>query len=320
MRTTSIEIEKLARGAYAFAQLAPVDGYDWVSHDGERWLVDKEPPWLPGQALEFVQPVLGSRHKGDPGLHRDFARLPETEEDIKRFANEHGRLWGTVGHLDVSGEIRPEAAKPRESFSEWRIEIRAMAQLINLWDLAHKGDDEGLREFVEWRRDPTRVHVDGEPFASEGLPMKCTPPKPRRNLAAAKEGEFPIRPKLIKTWEYGDRLNPIRYFVTSKVNQRLEGHLNAAVMPFSGSVDGGEILFFPDTLLGALYLLFALEITNHGFTKICPQCDGIFRTTNRRRDYCSDACKKAGWEPRRGRAKGVASRVKPGEPAAGDET
>ncbi len=302
VRTTSMEIEKLARGAFAALGLVPKEGYRWVTEDGERWLKEVSASWITPQEYEFARPAFRKSYREDPGLHRHFAKLKETEDDIERFANKYGRLWGPVGSLAALGDIRPCAVKPRESLSEWSREIRNMARLLRLWDQVRNNDSEGLRQTVTWRRGPTRVYVENEIFASEGLPVKRTPLKPSRNLVAPAEGEEPLRPKLIGTWEYGDRMNPGRFYVAAKVNEKLKGHVSPVVVPFAGPSPDGEVLFFSDSLLDALYALFALEITNFGYTRTCYRCGGEFRTTNSRKYYCSEACKKADWE-NRGRRK-----------------
>ena len=303
VRTTSIDIEKLARGAFAALELVPKEGYHWVTEEGQRWLKEGSASWIHPQEYEFARPAFRKSYREDPGLHRHFAKLKETEEEIERFANKYGRLWGPVGSLEALGDVRPCAVKPRESLSEWSREIRDMAHLLGLWDQVRDEDGEGLRQTVTWRRGPTRVYVQNEIFASEGLPLERTRLKSSRNLVAPAEGEEPLRPKLIGTWKYGDRISPGRFYVASKVNEKLKGHVSPVVVPFAGSSQDGEVLFFPDSLFGALYALFALEITNFGYTRICPRCGGQFRTTNRRKYYCSEACKKADWESKGRRRK-----------------
>jgi hypothetical protein len=317
VRTTSIEIEKLARGAFAALGLVPAEGYRWITEEGERWLQEGQSAWHHPQLYEFARPALRKSYREDPGLHRYFAKLKETEDDIERFANKYGRLWGPMGSLEALGEIRPRAIKSRESLGEWSSEIREMARLLRLWDQARIGDNEGLRAAVTWRQGPRRVYVEKEIFASEGLSPERTPLKPSRNLVAPAEGEEPLRPRLIEAWEYGDLVRPARFYVAARVNETLLGHVSPAVVPFAGPSEDGQVLFFPDSLHGALYALFALEITNYGFTRTCHRCSGEFRTTNRKKFYCSDACKKADWE-NKGRRRKVPSSNAEGEPATAD--
>ena len=63
--------------------------------------------------------------------------------------------------------------------------------------------------------------------------------------------------ELLERWEYGDSVEPVRYYLHREVNRQLKNHASPAVLPYRKS----EIYFFPDCLRGALYTLFMLELS-----------------------------------------------------------
>ena len=95
---------------------------------------------------------------------------------------------------------------------------------------------------------------------------------------------------VLQRWRYGDVLEPMRYYVHKKVNDRLSGHVSPAVLPFLG----GKIRLFPDSLLSALYLRFAFDLSSGGgYSReaTCQFCKQVFAQTRRDMKYCSKSCR-----------------------------
>ncbi|HET8628553.1 MAG TPA: hypothetical protein VFL91_14120, partial [Thermomicrobiales bacterium] len=90
---------------------------------------------------------------------------------------------------------------------------------------------------------------------------------------------------------------------------RLRGHVNATLLPPTCS-----LYFQPDSLLTALYALFALEISGESRPEPrCKECGRAITEGRADRQYCSPLCKTRWTErhrPRRHRGAGVGAAVR----------
>ncbi len=88
-------------------------------------------------------------------------------------------------------------------------------------------------------------------------------------------------------------LTPVR----REVNKRMRGHVNPVVLP--PDVDEGyRIVFRPDSLLAALYVLLALEIAaaserSDASPKVCAYCGDVFTPSRRDQKYCKPSHRSA---------------------------
>jgi hypothetical protein len=99
---------------------------------------------------------------------------------------------------------------------------------------------------------------------------------------------------LESVWKFGDAIEPARYLVYCRINDRLAGHVNPMIMAYRG----GELLLFPDSLLTALYVLFALEVSGRArYPEIqCAGCGTTFTPSHGSQRYCVPACRKWHWD------------------------
>ena len=87
----------------------------------------------------------------------------------------------------------------------------------------------------------------------------------------------------------GDPVEPPRYVVHREVNMRLRGHVAPQLMPFRGD----EIYVWPDSLLAATYVLFALEVTGRsGPWCTCKGCGDPYPRTHGSQRYCTPEFQK----------------------------
>ena len=96
---------------------------------------------------------------------------------------------------------------------------------------------------------------------------------------------------LLERWRHGDPVEPARYFVHREVNRRLKGHVSPAVLPFRK----GEIFFFPDCLLSAVYTQFMLELSGRNRPAVlCARlgCGRYFEPAHGRQRYCDKPCQQ----------------------------
>ena len=238
-------------------------------------------------------------------LHRRFAAVTPTENGIIRFAGRYGLLGDGItlsypppSHLFIG-----------ESLGYWRQQIAQMGVLVALWDLVERRASDDLSTYVRWYRDPVRVTLEfvfGEGTLHRELTRRAwreqASPKTvwdgsgvdvsaAASQTIANEQFGRDDQDLLAHWSFGDPIGPARYFVHQRVNQRMKGHVSPAVLPFRR----GDVFFFPDSLLGALYVHFALELSGGARRRaVCarPGCSRYFLRNHGNRLYCSEQCSK----------------------------
>ena len=323
-----IAFANMTRGPFAGLLRVAVDGYRWddslvpsifgagaqrdredgqlksnpftydVANDKGPWLVEAVPSGVPRDVRQYA-PL------GVPGLHRRFAGLSRTRKAILRFANRYGRL----GHGVMLQEQHPASLFTGESFGFWDRQIVEMGLLLALWDLVEAEDRQMLSTFVRWQSDPRMVSLQlvfGEGRLHSEITRRIWRDlsSPRQveeeagvrldratSAVIAAEHLGPDSQALLANWAYGDEVEPVRYYVHREINQLMRGHVSPGVLPFRG----GDIYFFPDCLLSALYVHFALEVSGRPRPQIaCKGCGRYFRPSHGRR-YCNERCRKLTW-------------------------
>jgi len=106
----------------------------------------------------------------------------------------------------------------------------------------------------------------------------------------AHEG-IPSEKEIVTLLRKGD-INPARYHLLNKLEEQLEGHVN----PRFNLFNTGQILMEPDRLLSALYVSFALEVSEQMGPKVMCQCGcGRDFFPGKGRKYYDERCKKRDW-------------------------
>ena len=89
------------------------------------------------------------------GLFRTFASTAPTKSGVLGFANEYG-LLGTEQYLDPHPHDVPnpivEGQVVGERLSDWFDHILVMKDVVEVWDLAAKRDEDGLRKIERSRK------------------------------------------------------------------------------------------------------------------------------------------------------------------------
>jgi hypothetical protein len=252
----------------------------------------------------------------DLRLHRKLASLPAPEtpgpipaaflDSVLRFADSYGSLTSREVAL-----VPPGGGKLvfGEHVGHWVEAVHELAQLVAFKDAWHTGDLKALQSHVRWRRRP-------QASVSVGWEENWRSPKRPRSVEVACEGERGPDRAAFERWlaarpgpesrvyRYSDddgrehtgdvetRLRePMRTFLYREVNRRLRGHASPEVLPFKN-----DLLIVPDCLLSALYVLFALELSDKLPIRQCPNCDQFFPPKTARQVYCSDDCRVTHWQ------------------------
>ncbi len=273
----------LTRGFFAYRDAVPCDGYRLQEH----LLLLDEPdnvdaaigPWLVKEMREEDdrrgRATTPLQHDD---LHRQFAKLGGGRKErfpdrVLTFANRHGTLnnnpqrWiPSPGPQHGTIVLRPDIA---ESLQDWRDDVSNMRALLHIWDLIRQAELTGnpgqLAKHIVWETKPRRVRIvctctlDGQ--------------KIRRDHIIASEG---VTDEILTSWKTGLSIAPARQYVSAAISERLHGHVHPTIL-----APHGTLCFQPDSLLAALYVLFALEVAGQSKPqRICAFC-GIAFTPKR---------------------------------------
>lgn len=290
----SIPFDVMTRGPFAFLWPVPDVGFEW-DEDASPALPlelsdarETKGPWLVAVEPEGRQRQYAPL--ATKGLHRRLAAVRPQPEAILRFANKYGFLKGDQLLLRPDTTI----AINGEHINHWTAAIGELAALVELLDLAQQKQAGRLGQIVTWPRDD-QVNIAWQ-NSWTGSAWELERPSPGRKgiytLHAGGLSNHAIQPDLAKRWGHGNVVEPTKYFVHLRVNKQLRGHVNPAVLPFRQ----GDIYMFPDSLLSAVYVSFALELSrSRQPRKLCAGCDRYFTPVDGRQGYHSPACRKLHW-------------------------
>jgi hypothetical protein len=296
----------------------PTAGFEWrddlrpLSSGGEVQIAD------PGERTWWLVPKSKEARRY-PVLHRmgllsDFHRLTlgPSRAAIVAFANKHGSL----GHGELLVGRRGDQASTivftvggdpssfGESLAEWQNEALAFRNLWETWQAVRtlsnrdvepqarvNAADRAIRDQIEWPPGGAIVYrrpVDPPGALLRGFKVIAHPADAQ--AYADITGNLPA----------GDLVAAARFHVQKELNERLRGHINPYLLPFMAS----KLRFFPDTLLSAIYLRFAFEVSEGiGRTRECAGCVQPFAPGRRDQLYCGKNCReRAGYRRRLRRA------------------
>ena len=319
------------RGPFAALLRVPEGGFSWrhdlVVFDDMKGVANNTEPLLVrmGSPPERQYPPLTV-----PNLHRRFARTAPDAESILCFANQ----FGFLGHALPLRDPEPKSETIDfgdipfgESLGLWQREVARMARLVALWELVKRANSRELSQFVEWTSLDGAQRVllylavaDGKVRPDLAQRMRqgrrdfwdyidqnedLAGPTTYCEMVVVAHEEIDGDKALMERWRHGDPVEPARYFVHREVNRRVRGHVSPTVLPFRN----GEIRFFPDCLLSALYTQFMLALSGRTRpTVLCPRtgCGRYFEPAHGRQRYCDKRCQQLAYYYRK-KEKGQAS-------------
>lgn len=280
------------------------DGYCCVDYEdvvsGERSPRHVEPEF-DGSFLRVREPLVER-----PGLFREFANLPLTEEGILSFADEWGQLLtspdlGDDADEQESGEEGLITAanssswlQPGDTTDQWFSQISTMKALVRVWDLIRSGDEAGLASVMKAERmgEMETVGVDFKEVPYPHLPCFVNHedmPGLHRRLRSGHLREF------------------AKLGLYDFVNRNFENQCSPWIGP---DRETGEpvIRLTPQNLQAALWLQFADAIAGgERNRRQCRQCKRYFdvsepgegRRSRSDKAWCSAACRAAAYRERR---------------------
>ena len=258
-------------------------------------------------------------------LHREFAKLRDRsiDEDILKFAGLYGPLLSQRDDrlVDVEMDGQPY---PGESLALWWDEILQMSVYLALWDLARSEED--MRPFIKWPKttDPPRIrftyrrneqggcsiteYVDSSyrqaDFEERIRRKLIVSQAPREQKYRESKTDYPNYhldksiPGSIDE-ELGVDLNRQRSLahpVTSAVarewvNGYVAGEIAAKLSPMKARMipPKWKMVLTPPSLLEALWLMFAWEVSEMIHPYQCDQCQRWFHKEGKK-TFCTPEC------------------------------
>lgn len=304
----------------------PTHGFQWRS---DIRLI--QPPAPRSEELRYARPYTWRQKESDPWLYRvsdEIERYPvlrrrgllssfeklawsPTRGRIRDFVNRFGWL-GRPGIVQV-GHGRSPDASVAEPLSLWLWELGDFRDLVKLRDAvvvleARENYDRNKRDAARQLLAPRIVWSSNQRSVSYKSALQEMPPQDTDALSVqlyqALRRSRRKRGTLIASLDGGEReqlafsqlkpgndLSAAQFVLREAINERLTGNVNVAMKP------QGEIRFWPQDLLTAVYLLFAVDLSGaRPIEKACknPRCpsDRPFIVTRRDKQYCSKACRE----------------------------
>lgn len=315
-------------GRWLSGTVRPVSGFKWIS--GVGWYYDDpelrwsyfpgdDGPWLVPKdgddpPVETVD-VINSPHRVpdaglfQPGFHRVFAHLADGRNATRQarvlaFANRYGFL-GEIRYLlyrdrttagsDDSEDLLTNVVNG-ERLEHWESAIFEAAAVVALWDRVQEGNAEALVPLIEWGYRPNAsvncMYRQGKLFSQWDFHKYINDYDEWRYGAGTvarnvilNECDGPSEPWI------GDPIEAARQAVYDHVMFRLGGQ----VAPYLSREADTELWYVPRTLLAAIYVHLAREISGRqrqAIPCVNPRCGRYFTPSHGLQQYCTEQCRK----------------------------
>lgn len=298
----------------------------WVPALGFRWI--DAPPGSPthdpeGQSERWLFPAGGesfplSGRSYDPthtdlALFRIFANLEHSEAAFLDFANQYGYLGEGEPIMGTTHDLT-HPATIGEPLGSWGRQVAVLADTLDLWDMLSARSVDRLNQLLKVVEEPDRRALLWAAPRQTSLPLGRRRSGPVVLYDTARGSEHYARASVVR-WRLGGPISPdiapedvppgdveaaARVVVLSQLRLKLHQGLSAAIVEVAPGSDF-TIEPGPGSLLSALWLAFALEVSGHRITKDCEWCQRPFQVARRRsafdhrvgrsdKRFCSDKC------------------------------
>jgi hypothetical protein len=284
-------------------------GYTWTQAWADlsptvrrrQWILGELCPERPGPPTRSYHPL-----REHTGLFLTFADTPPTREGILEFARRFGRLGkGTPAEQAqlVKDKDGRDARLTEEPWELWRMQISELKQASEVWHLCQVGDMEGLAARIRWEHDEEgqdSVSYISDPDYQAGATTASGHVAAEEPIASRR-----FHPERLARCRPGDLVRPALIYVQDAINVRLEG---LAWPRLAWDAQGSRLglRLVPETLLGAMWLQFALAVSGGKAFRRCAACGEWFELSPKvgRKDklFCSGACRTRSHRGRREKA------------------
>jgi hypothetical protein len=217
--------------------------------------------------------------RDEPALFKTFADTAPDADGVLAFAKKYGTI------------------KDKLPLSEWKKEINLMRGLVVFWDAAKNGDSEALKPFI-LNQDERGIfwHLP-EPYA----------PKPESQLGYLDDVRSPID-QPYPPRSPGDLPRQAFPYLAERINTGLIGNTAAGVL-WDWGVGRCHVTTAPTSLLGAMYVQFALALEGDKEFRQCAGCSGWLAVKRKNNPkpalYCSRSCRNRAHQARKEKARAM---------------
>ena len=196
----------------------------------------------------------------------------------------------------------------------WLDEIAEMRMALEIWDMARLADDDALQKLIYWENDKvlwthevgnteSDFHEESDLFWVGDIKTGDRHVQWGNGLIVSgnyvsSEDHHPERRDSLTP---DNLVSAARYIVSDLVSEGLAGRVSAQLGPRNGETVPA-IRLVPDSLIGALWLQFAIAVDGNLDYKRCEECQmwieiapGAGRPD---KSYCSDACRMRAYRKR----------------------
>lgn len=272
--------------------------FEWSRMDKPHWVGGNDLRVLCGfDANETYRPL-----KSELALFRTFASLTDREEAFAKFAGTYGDLYDP-DYLVRDGRVLTSDDGLDESqgfdglgnaLAVWRAHRRLLAFALRLWDALSAGR---ARDVIGTDLVLTPTPLDKDDAARQpSLRIQGRIGKMFVDLGADPSA-IPTRGGEYVWLGYATKASSPEAIVQSALATLITemcGSVDVA-MEVSGAQPGGMRLTFEvSSLVGAMWLQFALAVDGNRRYRSCPECGEWWDATETRSDRqtCSDRCRK----------------------------
>jgi hypothetical protein len=232
-----------------------------------------------------------------PSIARRFERLGENPSPARvlAFASRHGFLATPETLIDSDRNLRTHPLsesdlKSGERLAFWQEEAARFRDLRETWRRLHDLNDGG----------PQRQH-DAHAYLAKRVRWSPSGHAQYRSEIETRTGTFSFtrwvasatdiqEGALADRFHTGDLVGPARLYLHRVVNEQLRDHVSPAVPAF---LERPAMRLFPDSLLGAIYFRFALDLVSpDSRDSVCDHCHMPFAQGRKDKVFCSKNCKE----------------------------
>lgn len=273
--------------------------FEWSRMDNPTWVGSDALRVLCGFSADGTYRPL----KSEPALFRTFASLRDAEDVFATFAGRYGDLYdgdhlvrdGKVLSQDDGLDEGPGFDGVGNTFAVWKAHRGLLAFALRLWDALNEGR---ARDVIG-----TDLVLKATPDDDIDDPARRLPMRIQGRIGellvdlGAHPSAIPALGGAYSWLGYASKTSSPEAIVRSALATLITemcGSVDVAMEVSSAQPGGLRLTFEVSSLIGAMWLQFALAVDGNREYRSCPVCGEWWDSTETRSDRqtCSDRCRK----------------------------
>lgn len=221
-----------------------------------------------------------------PGLFKAFARLEPTEDRLLAFAQE----WGYLGLWDELAEpVGSPSSGVGERLSAWRDAHRLIANGVRLWDALKSAD--GSRVGAALTAAPLRRYEVTEGLGEPSYPTQILSMHVRLDALTDEIGRSHV--SFRRKPAEGEPIDVTGWYLLGEYVDHFVSITNSVRLRQDRDKGQYSTTFEPQNLWGAMWLSFALAVSDVTSVEECANCHTVFVERVRSSKTHCNTCRKA---------------------------